>query len=117
MKLNIIYINIVLRIIGTFFATGGLLGFLMYCDTNHPASAGVPLALLLLSLPSVQKIKTHPWLLIVVFILVTLSYTLVEIPFLNAQLDAVARILHLMNLLLICSLLLYIWGMWGKVTS
>jgi len=105
MRLETIYL--ILRIIGTFLATGHFLGFLMYWSTSQPVAAGIPIALLLLSLTPVAKIKSHPWLLIVVVILVTVSYIVAGIQFLNTQEDIVARLLHFIELLLICIFVLY----------
>jgi hypothetical protein len=103
MKLDSIFI--IVRLLGAFFALSGLFGLLMFWSTNHPAAAGVPLALLLLSLTPKPVIKSHPWLLIVAVILVFISYIMAVVPFLNAEDDFVARLLHFSELLLICILI------------
>jgi hypothetical protein len=78
----------------------------MFWTTNNPAAAGVPLALLMLSLVSASKFKAHPWLLIIAPILVIVSYSIAGVPFLNTRDDVVARLLHFTELLLICFLIL-----------
>jgi len=94
-----------LRIVGAFLAASSLFGLLMFWSTNHPAAAGVPLSLLLMSLISASRIKAHPLMLIIAIVLVILSYALAGIPFLNTQDDTVARLLHFIELLLICILI------------
>lgn len=100
-------IILVLRIIGAFLATSSLFGLIMFWSTTHPAAAGIPLTLLLLSLTSVARMKKYPWILIIAVVLVILSYTLAGIPFLNVRVDAVARVLHFIEFFLICAFVLY----------
>lgn len=92
----------ILRIIGVFLSASSLFGLLMFWTTNNPASAGVPLALLVLSLVSTSKLVTRPWVLIAVTILVSASYAIAGVPFLNTSDDVIARLLHFAELLLIC---------------
>jgi hypothetical protein len=100
-------IILALRIIGAFLAASSLFGLIMFWSTTHPAAAGIPLTLLLLSLTSVARIKKYPWLLIIAVFLVIFSYTLAGIPFLNVHIDAVARVLHFIEFLLVCVFVLY----------
>jgi len=96
----------ILRVIGVFLSASSLFGLLMFWTTNNPAAAGVPLALLMLSLVSASKFKAHPWLLIIAPILVIMSYMVAGVPFLNTRDDVVARLFHFTELLLICVFIL-----------
>jgi len=96
----------ILRVIGVFLSASSLFGLLMFWTTNNPASAGVPLALLILSLVSTSKLKSYPWLLVTITILVIVSYSIAGMPFLNTRDDIIARLLHFAELLLICVFIL-----------
>lgn len=99
----------ILRVIGVFLSASSLFGLLMFWTTTNPAAAGVPLALLMLSLVSASKLKAHPWLLIIALILVIVSYSVAGVPFLNTRDDVVARLLHFTQLLLICVFILQLF--------
>lgn len=90
-----------LRILGAFISVSSLFGLLMFLSTNHPASVGVSLSLLLLSLMPTAKMKSHLGLLIIAIVFVIVSYTVAGVPFLNTHDDIVARLLHVVALLLI----------------
>jgi hypothetical protein len=79
----------------------------MFWATNNPAAVGVPFALLILSVTPKIKLLTNKWLLIVVVIFVTISYTISGVPFINKQNDTVVRLLHFFQLLLICFFVLH----------
>lgn len=96
----------ILRIIGFFLSTASLFGLIMFWSTNNPVAAGVPIALLMLSIVSVSKLKSCPWLLVTAPVLVIVSYSVAGIQFLDAKDDILARLLHFTEFLLICIFIL-----------
>lgn len=100
-KLAVKFIFLIVRCFAIFLAVGDLLGILMFLSTSQPAVAGIPIALLIVSLTPASKLKSRPWLLIIVSALVILSYVIAGVPFLNIREGVIARSLHFTELLLI----------------
>ena len=115
MRLKIIFL--VLRIVGVFIAASSLFGLIMFWSTIQLAAAGVPFALLLLSLVPASEIKNKPWLLVITAIFVILSYSVAGVPFLEIRDDFVARLLHLTEFLLICILALQAFVNSGRMSK
>lgn len=93
-----------LRVVASFLAAAHLLGLVWFGSTNHPAAAGVPIALLLLTLT--PEARARVWVLLLAVLLALFSYTVAGLPFLDSSNDAGARFLHLVELGLVC---VFVW--------
>ncbi|MEW6186894.1 MAG: hypothetical protein AB1585_14260 [Thermodesulfobacteriota bacterium] len=96
------------QFIGIFLALGNFVGILMFWNTVHFLSIGVPLSLLIMSLAPCFKKSIFTILALIALTFGVLSYAFLGIPFLDKQDDVVARLLHFTGLLLILIFIIYL---------